>query len=47
MAEFFSLTDPGAGTLQRQQAYDTVLYNVFWIEKKEQEIINSFFGPAF
>ena len=45
MLEFFGTTNPGGGELQRQQALDIVVHNIFWINDREPDIQQNLFLP--
>ncbi|CAF1001465.1 unnamed protein product, partial [Brachionus calyciflorus] len=45
MINFFDTTYPGGGALQRLQARDIVLHNIFWINDREPDINQNLFIP--
>jgi hypothetical protein len=45
MQEFFSISNPGAGTVQRQQAIDIVIHNILWIMEREESVKENLFIP--
>ena len=46
MVIFFSITDPGTGTLQRTQAIDIVLTNYFWITFNKENSLELYLYPS-
>ena len=46
MVVFFSITDPGTGTLQRNQAIDIVLTNYFWISFGKENSLELYLYPS-
>jgi hypothetical protein len=45
MRDFFLTSEAGAGQLQRTQALDIVLHNVFWVDIKELDLLENLVGP--
>jgi hypothetical protein len=41
MKEFFAESNEGAGKLQRQQALETVEFNIDWVKKREENVKES------
>ena len=42
---FFSHPNAGAGEEPRKQAIEAVRTNIFWIEEREQELVESYVPP--
>lgn len=45
MKFFFSTSPTAVGSSQRQQALEIVSHNIFWVNEKEQDIIDNLFVP--
>lgn len=45
MMDFFDTTNPGGGALQRAQAQDIVIHNIFWINDREADANANLFIP--
>jgi hypothetical protein len=46
MQEFFSISNPGAGVIQRQQSIDIVIHNILWILEREESVKENLFIPG-